>query len=100
MFYFSIILFYTSSILLEIQYIKNKISNEYILLFLISFCYTNIYMIQDTYCKDNIIDTENPIYLFFYFFIFIMTFYISIFYFLFYSMQEYRAMNHVYFIEH
>lgn len=100
MFYFYILLFYSSSILLEIQYIKKKISNEYILLFITSICYTNIYILQETYFNNNIINIENPIFLFTYFFIFMMSFYISMFYFLFYSMQQYYDMNHVYFIEY
>ena len=99
MFYFYILLFYSSSILLEYQYLCHKITNEYILSFLICLSYTNIYILNETYFKTNTIITENTIFLFIYFFMFIITLYSSIFYFLLYSMQEVRVMNHVYFIE-
>lgn len=99
MFYFYILLFYSSSILLEYQYLCNKITDEYILSFLICLSYTNIYILNETYFKTNLILIENTLFLFIYFFIFIITLYSSIFYFLLYSMQEFRVMNHVYFIE-
>ena len=99
MFYFYILLFYSSSILLQIQYLRHKLSTEFIFSFIISFCYSNIYILYENYYNDNIILIENPFLLFMYFFIFIIILYSSFFYFLFYSMQEYRVMNYVYFIE-
>lgn len=99
MLYFYILLFYTSSIFLEIQYLRNKISTKFLFSFLISFCYSNIYILNENYFKENIIYAENPFLLFFYFFIFIIIFYSSIIYFLFYYIQTYEHMNSIYFIE-
>ena len=99
MFYFYTLLFYTSSFLLEYQYVHNKISSEFILSFFISLCYTNIYVLHEIYFKTNDIVIENPLVLFMYFFIFIMTLYSSIFYFLLYSMRDVTLIDPIYFIE-
>ena len=100
MFYFYLILFFTSSILLEIQYLRKKISNEYIILFLISLAYRNIIIFHDIYFLDKDLVFQNPIMFFINFFFLVMIFYISIFYFLFFSIQDFRTMNYLYFIEH
>ena len=100
MFYFYLILFFTSSILLEIQYLRKKISNEYIILFLICLAYSNIIRLHDIYFFDKDLVFQHPIIFFINFFFLVMIFYVSIFYFLLFSIQDFRAIHYLYFIEH
>lgn len=99
MIYFYILLFYFSSISLQIRYLKNNISKEFLTVFFISFSYTNIFILYENCLKNNIFIELNPLFLFFYFLVFFILLYSTIVYFLLSSIQEYRYTRQLYFIE-
>lgn len=69
------IMFLTLSIL-ETRYMRNELSKEFVLLFLVTFSYTHIYNLYIIYINSESLDSSDPFSLFLFFFIFLFFFYL------------------------
>lgn len=100
MIYIYFFIMFISSSMLEFQYLRNQLSREFILSFLISISYTHIYNLYLlSYNKENLYNND-PIYLFFFFILFLFFFYLFLTCWLLFYIGLFQ-MNHgyIYFIE-
>ena len=75
MIYIYFFIMFLSLNILEIRYIRNELSKEFVLLFLITFSYTHIYNLYIIYINSDGIDSSDPFSLCLFFFIFLFFFY-------------------------
>lgn len=86
--------------LLEVRYIRNQLSREFILLFLISLSYTHIYNLNIIYSNKELLYSSDPLYLFLFFIVFLFFFYMFLACWLLFYLGLFNVRhNYIYFIE-